>query len=49
VLADYVEHKTATDRKDLVNIFVVIPAGVVGPLTAIERTLMGVRSIPQAS
>jgi uncharacterized protein YjbI with pentapeptide repeats len=35
VLADYVAPKTAADRKDLVSIFVLIAAGVVGALTAI--------------
>ena len=35
VLADYVKPKTATQRKDLANIFVLIAAGLVGALTAI--------------
>jgi hypothetical protein len=35
VLTAYIEPKTATDRKDLANIFIVIAAGVVGTLTAI--------------
>ena len=35
VLAGYIQPKTPTDKKDLVNVFVVIAAGVVGTLTAI--------------
>ena len=35
ILADYVKPKTATQRKDLANIFVVVAVGVVGALTAI--------------
>jgi uncharacterized protein YjbI with pentapeptide repeats len=35
VLVEYVQPKTATERKDLVNVFVIIAAGVVGLLTAI--------------
>jgi uncharacterized protein YjbI with pentapeptide repeats len=35
VLAGYIQPKTPTDKKDLVNVFVVIGAGVVGTLTAI--------------
>jgi hypothetical protein len=35
VLAGYIQPKTPTNKKDLVNIFVVIAAGVVGSLTAI--------------
>jgi hypothetical protein len=35
ILADYVDPKTATQRKDLANIFVVIAVGVAGALTAI--------------
>jgi uncharacterized protein YjbI with pentapeptide repeats len=35
LLAGYIRPKTPTDKKDLVNIFVVIAAGVVGTLTAI--------------
>ncbi len=35
VLAGYIQPKTPTNKKDLVNIFVLIAAGVVGSLTAI--------------
>ena len=35
VLAGYIQPKTPTDRKEFVNVFVVIAAGVVGTLTAI--------------
>jgi uncharacterized protein YjbI with pentapeptide repeats len=35
ILTDYVRPKTSTDRKDLVNVFVIIAAGVVGSLTAL--------------
>jgi uncharacterized protein YjbI with pentapeptide repeats len=35
VLSDYMQPKTPTDKKDLLNVFVVIAAGVVGTLTAI--------------
>jgi hypothetical protein len=35
VLADYIQPKTPTDKKDLVNVFVVIATGVIGSLTAI--------------
>jgi hypothetical protein len=34
VLAGYIQPKTPTDKKDLVNVFVVIAAGVIGLLTA---------------
>jgi hypothetical protein len=35
VLSGYIQPKTPTDKKDLVNVFVVIAAGVIGTLTAI--------------
>jgi uncharacterized protein YjbI with pentapeptide repeats len=35
MLVDYIEPKTATQKKDLANIFVIIAAGVVATLTAI--------------
>ena len=35
VLSRYIHPKTPTEKKDLVNIFVIIAAGVVGTLTAV--------------
>ena len=35
MVADYVHPRTPSDRKDLVNVFVIIGAGIVGLLTAI--------------
>ena len=39
VLAGYIRPKTPTDKKDLVNSFVVIAAGVVGTLTIVSGRL----------
>jgi hypothetical protein len=39
VLSGYIQPKTPTDKKDLVNIFVLIAAGVIGTLTAIAALI----------
>jgi uncharacterized protein YjbI with pentapeptide repeats len=39
VLSGYIQPKTPTDKKDLVNIFVLIAAGVVGTLTALAAVV----------